>query len=95
MGIPEEGGLRYIGRVGSGFTDKELDALASRLSRMERVTSPFVDLPNDVAASAHFITPKLVGEVSFSEWTGSGNLRHPVWKGWRTDKTVDDVVAES
>jgi len=95
MGIPEEGGLRYIGRVGSGFTDKELDALASRLSRMERVTSPFVDLPNDVAASAHFITPKLVGEVSFSEWTGSRNLRHPVWKGWRTDKTVDDVVAES
>ena len=95
MGIPEEGGLRYIGRVGSGFTDKELDALASRLSRMERMTSPFADLPADVAASAHFVTPKLVGEVSFSEWTRSGNLRHPVWKGWRTDKTVDDVVAES
>ncbi|MGV8881331.1 MAG: ATP-dependent DNA ligase [Rhodoglobus sp.] len=95
MGIPEEGGLRYIGRVGSGFTDRELDALASRLSRIERMTSPFVDLPTDVAASAHFVTPKLVGEVSFSEWTRSGNLRHPVWKGWRTDKTVDDVARES
>jgi len=94
MGIPEEGGLRYIGRVGTGFTDKELDSLAGRFSRLERVTSPFIDLPKDVASSAHFITPKLVGEVSFSEWTASGNLRHPSWRGWRADKTVDEVVAE-
>ena len=40
------------------------------------------------------MSPRLVGEVTFGEWTGSGKLRHPVWRGWRLDKTPEDVVVE-
>ena len=53
-------------------------------------TSPASD-----ASDAHWVTPRLVGEVTFGEWTGSGKLRHPVWRGWRLDKDADEVVAEA
>ncbi|MDP3209857.1 MAG: ATP-dependent DNA ligase [Rhodoglobus sp.] len=94
MGIPEEGGLRYVGRVSSGISDKQFDALAGRFRRMARVTSPFSQLPAADAADAHFITPTLVGEVEFGEWTPTGKLRHPVWRGWRSDKSPEDVLPE-
>lgn len=95
VGIPEDDGLRYVGRVGSGFSENELDALAGRLRRLERVTSPFHELPAADASDAHFVTPKLVGEVTFSDWTPTGKLRHPRWRGWRPDKDAADVVPES
>ncbi len=95
MGIPEDGALRYVGRVSSGISDKQFDALAGKFRRMSRVTSPFVELPVADAADAHFITPTLVGEVEFSEWTPTGKLRHPVWRGWRPDKSPRDVLPES
>ena len=47
------------------------------------------------ASDAHWVTPRLVGEVTFGEWTGSGRLRHPVWRGWRVDKEPDEVVPEA
>lgn len=93
MGIPTEEGLRYVGRVSSGLTDKQFDSLAAKFRRMERVTSPFESLPAADAADAHFITPNMVGEVEFSEWTPTGKLRHPVWRGWRPDKRPEDVTA--
>ncbi|MFY9634767.1 MAG: hypothetical protein WAL27_08590, partial [Cellulosimicrobium cellulans] len=46
------------------------------------------------ASDAHWVTPRLVGEVTFGQWTGAGKLRHPVWRGWRLDKTADEVVDE-
>ena len=95
MGVPDDEGLRYIGRVGSGFRDRDLDAVTTRLRRLERRTSPFVGLPAEDAADAHFVTPRLVGEVEFSEWTGTGRLRHPVWRGWRPDTDAADVRRES
>ena len=95
MGIPGEDGLRYVGRVSSGITEKEFDLLAAKFRRMERVTSPFAELPTADAADAHYISPTLVGEVEFAEWTPTGKLRHPVWRGWRPDKPVADVRAES
>ena len=95
MGIPGEDGLRYVGRVSSGISEKEFDLLASKFRRMERVTSPFAELPAADAADAHYISPTLVGEVEFAEWTPTGKLRHPVWRGWRPDKPVADVRAES
>ncbi len=95
MGIPGEDGLRYVGRVSSGITEKQFDLLASKFRRMERVTSPFAQLPAADAADAHYISPTLVAEVEFAEWTPTGKLRHPVWRGWRPDKPVAEVRAES
>ncbi len=95
MGIPGPEGLRYVGRVSSGLTDKQFDALAGKLRRLERVTSPFESLPAADAADAHFITPSMVGEVEFAEWTPTGKLRHPVWRGWRLDKDPASIRSES
>ena len=95
MGIPTDGGLRYVGRVGSGLTDKELDALAARFTRMQRKTSPFTELPSADAADAHFITPSIVGEVEFAEWSRTGKLRQPRWRGFRPDRVASDVLPES
>ena len=94
LGIPTDDGLRYIGRVGTGFTEKELDELRVRLSRMQRSTSPVSDVPGPDARDAHWVTPKLVGEVEFAEWTPTGRLRQASWRGLRTDKSVADVTLE-
>lgn len=95
VGIPEGNKLRYVGRVGSGFSGRELEELRQKLDGLARKTSPFNDVPREDASDAHWVRPKLVGEVSFGEWTGAGKLRHPVWRGWRLDKTVDEVVEEA
>jgi bifunctional non-homologous end joining protein LigD len=94
LGIPGDGGLRYVGRVGTGFGDRDLDELLARLSRMSRATTPFVDVPRADARDAHWVTPSLVGEVEFAEWTPTGRLRQPSWRGWRSDKGPTDVVRE-
>jgi bifunctional non-homologous end joining protein LigD len=95
MGIPDGDGLRFVGRVGTGFTDRDLDEIGARLRRLERKTSPFVELANVDAKDAHYVSPTLVGEVEFAEWTPTGKLRQPSWRGWRTDKSPADVVRES
>ncbi|CAH0294448.1 Multifunctional non-homologous end joining protein LigD [Arthrobacter sp. Bi26] len=51
-------------------------------------------MPHADAADANWVSAKLVGEVTFGEWTGTGKLRHPVWRGWRLDKTPADVVVD-
>jgi bifunctional non-homologous end joining protein LigD len=96
LGLPEDGGLRYVGQVGTGFTQQMLDDLSHRLARLTRKTSPFTsDVPRADARDAIWVTPRLVGEVAFTEWTGDGRLRHPSWRGLRPDKSVTDVVKES
>jgi bifunctional non-homologous end joining protein LigD len=95
LGIPTADGLAYVGKVGTGFTDAILLDLTAILGRMGRETSPFLDVPRVDARDAHWVTPKLVGEVAFSEWTADGRLRHPSWRGLRDDKTPDQVVRES
>ncbi|XAS67758.1 ATP-dependent DNA ligase [Micrococcaceae bacterium Sec5.7] len=95
LGIPEGKKLRYVGRVGSGFSNRELKELRQKMDGLARKTSPFDDVPGADAADANWVTPALVGEVTFGEWTGSGKLRHPVWRGWRLDKDPGDVVAET
>jgi bifunctional non-homologous end joining protein LigD len=94
VGIPDGPKLRYVGRVGSGFSARELDELRQKVDDLARKTSPFDDVPREDASDAHWVTPRLVGEVTFGQWTGAGKLRHPVWRGWRLDKTADEVVAE-
>ncbi|APX01705.1 ATP-dependent DNA ligase [Arthrobacter sp. QXT-31] len=95
VGIPEGKTLRYVGRVGSGFSMRELEELRKRLEGLAQKTRPFDDVPSADAADARWVKPDLVGEVTFGEWTGSGKLRHPVWRGWRLDKEPAEVVVES
>jgi bifunctional non-homologous end joining protein LigD len=95
LGIPGPGGLEYVGRVGTGFTEDTLADLTARLRKLERPTSRFATpIPARQAVGARWVEPRLVGEVSFSEWTNEGRLRHPVWRGLRADKSVSDVRRE-
>jgi bifunctional non-homologous end joining protein LigD len=96
LGVPTSEGLRYVGQVGTGFTDAMLRDLAERLGHIARQTSPFSpDVPRADARDAQWVAPRLVGEVMFGEWTGDGRLRHPSWRGLRPDKNPDEVVLES
>lgn len=95
LGIPrEDGKLAYVGRVGTGIGDKELAALSTRLKKMVRKTSPFDDVPKAESADANWVTPNLVAEVEFGEWTTTNRLRHPTWRGLRPDKSADEVRRE-
>ncbi|MBZ0271095.1 DNA ligase D [bacterium] len=96
VGYHNDGGdLVYAGRVGTGFDDKTLKNLASTLSNIERKTSPFAgELSRADKKGAHFVTPNLVAEVAFTEWTKDGVLRHPSYQGLRADKSAADVVRE-
>jgi bifunctional non-homologous end joining protein LigD len=94
MGVPDEGGLRYVGRVGTGFDEKALDEMLPRLKRLARKTSAVSDVPNADARDAVWVTPRLVGEVEFAEWTPTRRLRQPTWRGWRPDKDIDDVIVD-
>lgn len=94
VGIPDGDKLQYVGRVGSGFSTRELTELRQTVERLGRKSSPFHEVPRPDAADAHWVAPELVGEVTYSEWTGPGRLRHPRWRGWRVDKEPGDVVRE-
>jgi bifunctional non-homologous end joining protein LigD len=94
IGIPGDDGLAYVGRVGSGFSDRELTELRGRLDRIARETSPLVGVPPVDAKDARWVTPKLVGEVEYAEVTPDGRLRAPTWRGWRPDKSPDEITWE-
>jgi bifunctional non-homologous end joining protein LigD len=95
LGINDGDQLRYVGRVGSGFNDHQLDEIQATLAPLARKTSPLVDVPREDARDAHWVTPSLVGEVRYGELTSAGRLRHPVWRGWRPDKKPTEVVLEA
>jgi bifunctional non-homologous end joining protein LigD len=85
-------GLRYAGRVGSGFTDEELDRLAALLEPLRTTESPFEG--RQPPREAVFVEPRLVAEVAFREWTAARTLRAPVYKGLRPDTDPSEVVLE-
>ena len=97
LGVPDDDGrLIFAGHVGTGFTDRMLADLGSRLRAAERPTPPFDDeVPRMHAKDAHWVDPVLVGEVVFHEWTRDGRMRHPSWRGLRPDKAPEDVRRES
>ena len=84
--------LRYAGRVGTGFTDEELDRLAAKLDPLRTKKSPFTG--RQPPREAVFVEPELVAEVAFREWTKARTLRAPVYKGLRPDKKPGEVVFE-
>jgi bifunctional non-homologous end joining protein LigD len=84
--------LRYAGRVGTGFTDDELDRLAGLLEPLRTKKTPFTG--RQPPREAVFVEPKLVAEVAFREWTNARTLRAPVYKGLRPDKKPEEVVLE-
>ena len=93
----EEGageGLRYAGKVGTGFTDADLGELLERLGPLERETSPFAGRQPPKAKAAHFVDPRLVAEIEFSEMTSDRMVRHGSYKGLRDDKPATEVRLE-
>jgi bifunctional non-homologous end joining protein LigD len=91
LALPGQVGLEYAGRVGTGFSLAERRRIRDRLLRSERKTPP-VDIPASDRRDARWVTPRLVGEVTFRERTADGRLRHPVWRGWRPDKSPEDIT---
>jgi bifunctional non-homologous end joining protein LigD len=92
VGYHGDGGLRYAGKVGTGFTDEGLDMLLRRLSPLVQPASPFER--GSPPRGAVFVRPELVCECSFSEWTAQGLLRQPAFLGLRDDKPAAEVVRE-
>jgi len=93
LAIRKGDGWRYIGHVGTGFSHATLEELHGRLNKLKRVKSPFAGKVKDEAVTT-WVKPLLVAEVKFTEWTSSGEMRHPVYLGLREDKRATDVVRE-
>jgi bifunctional non-homologous end joining protein LigD len=93
----EEGGLRYAGRVGTGFDGALLESLAKRMRPLRRAT-PTVALPPDAAALArrvHWLRPDLVAEVAYRGWGKEGLLRQAAFKRLREDKDARELDDDS
>ena len=88
-----DGKLVYAGKVGTGFNQRILDSLHRTLASLER-DRPAFDHGRLPRSGAHWVQPRLVAEVGFSEWTTDGQLRHPRFQGLRDDKEPAEVVRE-
>ncbi len=95
LGLYEDGELMYRGRAGTGYDDETLRSLSKKLKRLERET-PAVTIEQEGidVRDVHWVEPKLVVEVAFTEWTRDDVLRHPTFRGLREDKPAEEVVRE-
>jgi bifunctional non-homologous end joining protein LigD len=93
VGVYERGKLRYAGKVGTGFDNETLRTLEQKLSAIEVKAAPVADdsLPR---TKVHWVRPRYVAQVGFTEWTTAGKLRHPRYLGLRNDKKASEVVRE-
>jgi bifunctional non-homologous end joining protein LigD len=89
----EDGSLRYAGKVGTGYDRQTLERLYRKLVPLQRRTSPFTPGPVP-AGEVQWVTPKLVAQIGFGEWTEAGLLRHPRFLGLRDDKSAREVRRE-
>jgi bifunctional non-homologous end joining protein LigD len=97
LGVYEDEGLRWVGNVGTGFDEAEIERLLGKLRPLERKGSPFPQepkMPRVRKGEVAWVEPKLVAEVSFAEWTHDGRLRAPVYHGLREDKDATEVRRE-
>jgi bifunctional non-homologous end joining protein LigD len=93
LGVHKRGKLKYVGHASAGSNAAKLKELRQNLEKLEVANSPFSEKirPN---APVHWVRPKLLAEVSFSEWTKDGLMRQPIFKGLRTDKDPKEVIVE-
>jgi bifunctional non-homologous end joining protein LigD len=94
LGYHEDGRLRFGGKVGTGFGERELAMLTGRLVPLETSAPPVADTRGLTIKGVHWVRPELVAQVGFSEWTPDGKLRHPRYLGLRDDKRPELVVRE-
>jgi len=96
VGYYEGSELKYAGKVGTGFNQKSLAELMGKLKPLEQRSSPFSDLNAGMAEGrkAHWVSPRLVCQIVFTQWTEDNRLRHPVFQGLREDKAPKAVVRE-
>jgi bifunctional non-homologous end joining protein LigD len=87
--------LIFSGKVGTGFSHKVALDLRRKLEAIAQKHCPFDPPPErSIAKAAHWVKPKLVCEVVFTEWTGEGKIRHPSFQGLRADKKPAEVTRE-
>jgi bifunctional non-homologous end joining protein LigD len=94
LGVHEDGKLRYAGRVGTGFSEGDFKELVPKFRKLERKTSPFGEVPSDVACDAVWLKPQLVAQIGIAEFTSDGIARHARYLGLRGDKKAADVTDE-
>ena len=94
LGYFDHGRFIYVGHTGGGFTRQGLEEMYRRLKPLERKTSPFEEAPK-TNEKAHWVTPEVVVEVKFSEWTADRRLRQPIFLGVRDDKDPKEVGLEA
>lgn len=90
LGLYKDKKFIYAGKVGTGFDAELLQTLFDKLKVHVQLSSPFADYTVN-SKSIHWVTPKLIVEIEFTEWTADGKLRHPTFIGIRTDKNPKDV----
>lgn len=93
VGVYDKGKLVYAGHVGGGFNQTLLQSTYRQMAKLKVAKSPFTTSPK-ANAPVTWIKPKLVCEVSFTEWTSAGMMRHPIFHGLRIDKPPSKVVRE-
>jgi bifunctional non-homologous end joining protein LigD len=81
--------LVYAGKVGTGFSERQLETLLRELRALEVPDSPFDPPPDE--RGVHWVRPMLVAEVEYSEWTRDGRLRHPTFRGLREDREPEEI----
>lgn len=93
MGYFDGDRLVYAGKVGTGFDERTLRSLRAHLAPLAATVPPFADPPRE--KGAHWVRPELVAEISFTEWTRDGRMRHPSFLGLREDKAARSVRRET
>ena len=106
VGYHSPDGLKFAGRVGTGFSEKALVNLYAKFQKLRAQSCPFVNLPEKskgrwglgitpaVMKRCHWVRPVLVAQFKFTEWTHDDQLRQPVFLGLRTDREPKDVFRE-
>jgi bifunctional non-homologous end joining protein LigD len=97
MGVLRGKEWEWVGNVGTGFKERDIDELLAKLEPLRRDTSPFAvvpKMPKVKKGDVVWVEPKLVAEVEFAQWTHDGHLRAPSFQGLRDDKPAEDVHRE-